>query len=444
MLNLKDFAPYLSRALGFSIPLLLALHWPVIACHVSEVLILTLLRVALLGCSLLLLLLWAGTGMTRSELKWACALAGFLLVYLASALCGSDIGRGLQDWVRVATAMFVGFGTARALRHPPTAKAFGLSLILASLISCGVVLATYWHYMGFRAPGYESLRIFKESALRGSGVALNPLAGAAFLFCLLGMCMLPSSWALRSIASFVLLVVGGLTGSRAPIALLVVCGAVLLFIKATGSRHLTYRVAAWGSLFLGTVLIIGLLSVATPYKISDATEGRFDVWTVGWAKFTESPIFGYGPDSWRDDLFSRLPGYYKETAALKRLKAGGYHSEYVTLLAEGGLLCFLSALFLLALLLRDSLRVTKHPEAKRYRGDFVAFTCLFLCVRALIEIPGLFGYGQDVTDYLAYLFVGIVASRISLLDSTYQPGPARIMAKFPFVSGSAPLLAGTQ
>src|SRR4051794_2545440 len=49
MLNLKDFAPYLSRALGFSIPLLLALHWPVIACHVSEVLILTLLRVALLG-----------------------------------------------------------------------------------------------------------------------------------------------------------------------------------------------------------------------------------------------------------------------------------------------------------------------------------------------------------------------------------------------------------
>src|SRR4051812_22231220 len=60
MLNLKSIAPSLSRALGFLIPLLLALHWPVIACHVSAVLMLTLLRIALLGSSLLLLLLWAG------------------------------------------------------------------------------------------------------------------------------------------------------------------------------------------------------------------------------------------------------------------------------------------------------------------------------------------------------------------------------------------------
>ncbi len=404
---------------------------------------LTLLRIALLGSSLLLLLLWTGTGITRSELKWACALGGFLLVYLVSALCGTEIGRGLQDWVRVATAMFVGFGTVRALRHPPTAKAFGLSLILASLISCAVVLFTYCHYMGFRAPGYESLRIFKESALRGSGVALNPLAGAAFLFCLMGMGMLPPSRILQAIAGFVLVVVGGLTGSRAPIALLIVCGAVLLFVKATRSRHITYRVAAWGSLLLTTVLIVTLLSVATPYKISDATEGRYDVWTVGWAKFTESPIFGYGPDSWRDDLFSRLPGYYKETSALQKLKAGGYHSEYVTLLAEGGLLCFLSALSFLLLLLRDSLRVTFHPESKSHRGDLIAFTCLFLCVRALIEIPGLFGYGQDVTDYLAYLFVAVVASRISLLDSVHERTRRVRRAPFALTSVAAPLRVGT-
>jgi O-antigen ligase len=404
---------------------------------------LTLLRIALLGSSSLLLLLWAGTGITRSELKWACALCGFLLVYLVSALTGAEIGRGLQDWVRVATAMFVGFGTARALRHRPTAKAFGLSLILASMISCGVVLATYWHYMGFRAPGYESLRIFKESALRGSGVALNPLAGAAFLFCLMGMCMLPPSRVLQSIAGFVVVVVGGLTGSRAPIALLVVCGAVLLFLKATRSRHVTYRVAAWGSLLLSTVLIVGLLSVATPYKISDATEGRYDVWTVGWAKFTESPMFGYGPDSWRDDLFSRLPGYYKESSGLQKLKAGGYHSEYLTLLAEGGLLCFLAALSFLVLLLRDSLRVAFHPESRSYRGDLIAFTCLFLCVRALIEIPGLFGYGQDVTDYLAYLFVAVVASRISLLESVHERSRKVDSMRFPSISATAPLQVGT-
>lgn len=420
MLDLKRLTPVLSRLLGFAIPLLLALHWPVIAAHRHEVLLLTFLRVLLLGTSLLLFLIWTGTGISRSELKWACVLGGFLLVYLVSALCGTNIARGLQDWARVATAAFVGFGAARALRHRPTATAFGISLILASLISCFVVLFTYWHYMGFRAPGYESLRIFKESALRGSGVALNPLAGAAFLFCLMGMCMLPPSRRLRLIAGFVLVVVGGLTGSRAPVALLVVCGAVLLFIKATRSRHITFRVAAWGSLLLATVTATVLLWVATPYKISDVTEGRYDVWTVGWAKFLENPVFGHGPDSWRDDLFSRLPGYYKQTGALQKLEAGGYHSEYVALLAEGGLLSFLSGLTILGLLLGDCLRAAFHPEAGRYRGEFMAFTCLFLCVRALIEMPGLFGYGQDVTDYLAYLFVAVVASRVSLLQPGYQ------------------------
>jgi O-antigen ligase len=415
---LKSVAPFCSRALAFMIPLLLALHWPVIALHRREALILAALRLALLGASLALVLLWAGTGISRSELKWGCALAGFLLVYLVPALCGTNIGRGLQDWGRVATAMFVGFGAVRAFRHQPTAKAFGQSCIFASLLSSALVLFTYLHYMGLRVPTYESLRIFKESVLQGSGVALNPLAGAAFLFYLLGMCVLPASWALRSIGGLVLVVVGGFTGSRAPIALLVVCGGMLLVIRGTRSRQLTYRVAAWTSLFLGTVSLGGVLACATPYKISDATEGRYDVWTVGWTKFAESPVVGYGPDSWRDDLFSRLPGYYKETAALRKLKAGGYHSEYVTLLAEGGSLCFISALILLAMLLRDSLRTAFHPQA-RYRSEFIAFTCLFLCVRALIEIPGLFGYGQDVTDYLAYLFVAVVASRMSLLETSY-------------------------
>ena len=215
--------------------------------------------------------------------------------------------------------------------------------------------------------------------------------------------------------------------------MLLVCGATLLLIKGARSRNLTYRVTTWGSLLLGSLLITVVLSRATPYGISDATEGRFDVWTVGWAKFVESPVFGDGPDSWRDDLFSRLPGYYKDTRALQKLRAGGYHSEYVTLLAEGGLLCFSSALVFFALLLRDSLRAAFHPEARRYRGELIAFTCLFLFVRALIEIPGLFGYGQDVTDYLAYLFVALVASRMSLLEAFHRFGRERRAVYVPSV-----------
>ncbi len=444
MLSLKGAAPFLSRALGFTIPLLLALHWPVIACHVNAVIMLAALRAGLLGSSLLLLLLWSWNGNQSLGTKVGVGPRRvFSLVYLVSALCGTNISRGLQDWVRVATAMFAGFGVVRALRHPATAKAFGISLILASLISCALVLFVYWHYMGFRTPGYESLRIFKESALRGSGVALNPLASAAFLFCLMGMCILPPSWILRSIGgirSGCRRRVNGFQGTGR-IARCLRGGAAVPQVRLEAGTS-TYRVAAWGSLLLGTVVITGLLSQATPYKISDATEGRYDVWTVGWAKFLERPALGYGPDSWRDDLFSRLPGYYKETGALQKLKAGGYHSEYVTLLAEGGLLCFLSALTFLGLLLRDSLRMAFHTETRHYRGEFIAFTCLFLCVRALIEIPGLFGYGQDVTDYLAYLFVALVASRMSLLERPTRFALASGRTIFPRMSVAA-LRTGT-
>src|SRR5439155_23862114 len=121
-----------------------------------------------------------------------------------------------------------------------------------------------------------------------------------------------------------------------------------------------------------------------------------------------------------------------------------YHSDYVTLLAAAGLLCFLSGVIFLVLLVRDGLRTAFHAEARRYRGEFIAFTCLFLCVRALIEIPGLFGYGQDVTDYLAYLFVAVVASRVSLLESVHGRAQAVVPVHFPLVSAAASLPIGTQ
>ena len=415
MLSRHKIAPQLSRFFAFLIPLLLALHWPLIAARQHVGMMLAVLRIGLLGSALFLVLLWLGTGLTRAELKWALVLGSFLMLYLAAALCGTDVLRGIQDWMRIATAMFVGFGITRALRHPPTAKAFGTSLILGSLISCALILAVYWHYMGLSAPTYESLRIFKESVLRGSGVALNPLAGATLLFCLLGMCFLRSTWRLRIIVSFVALVVATLTGSRAPLGLLFLGGVILLAINAARSKAMVFRVMAWVGVFLAVLVVSAVLWQATPFAISSVTEGRYDVWTVGWAKFAERPLIGYGPDSWRDDLFTRLPGYYKETSALLKLKAGGYHSEYVTLLAEGGLLCFVPALLLLTLLLRDCLRITFQSPQESNGRQIVTFTGLFLCLRALIEIPGLFGYGQDVTDYLAYMFVAVVASKSALL-----------------------------
>jgi hypothetical protein len=45
--------------------------------------------------------------------------------------------------------------------------------------------------------------------------------------------------------------------------------------------------------------------------------------------------------------------------------------------------------------------------------QWALFACLFLLLRANVEVPGLFGYAQDPADYLAYVFMAIVVSRFS-------------------------------
>ena len=131
----------------------------------------------------------------------------------------------------------------------------------------------------------------------------------------------------------------------------------------------------------------------------------------GRQKFGEQPFIGAGAESWKDDMLSRLPGYYQNTAGLKHLKSGSFHNEYVALLAEEGLVCFLPALFIVGLLLRDASRIAFRRRST-YRGRKALFFCaLFLVLRGMIELPGLFGYAQDVADYLAYILVAIVISR---------------------------------
>jgi O-antigen ligase len=193
--------------------------------------------------------------------------------------------------------------------------------------------------------------------------------------------------------------------------------SLLFVVNKLRSKSMLSRVSGWMIVFLVVaVLAGGLLHGINRKSASDFTEGRTDIWSVAWNKFLERPIVGYGYDSWRDDLVSRLPGEYALTSEIAAHIRGGYHNQYLTLLAEDGLIAFLPALAIFWLLSRwsYSLAVQKLPSA--VNGQMILFGCCFLLVRAGIESPGLFGSGQGPPDYLAYCFLAIVVSQVSAYE----------------------------
>jgi O-antigen ligase len=153
--------------------------------------------------------------------------------------------------------------------------------------------------------------------------------------------------------------------------------------------------------------------LAPDQKLNAATEGRSHLWSVGIQKFGERPLFGFGYESWRDDLVSRLPGEYDLTFDLAKNLGGGYHNEYISVLAEEGLIGALAAGLIIWLLIRLSWLLAFRRWATMETRQWALFACVFLLLRANVEVPGLFGYAQDPADYLAYLFLAMVVSRFS-------------------------------
>jgi O-antigen ligase len=138
------------------------------------------------------------------------------------------------------------------------------------------------------------------------------------------------------------------------------------------------------------------------------------LWSVGLQKFVERPLFGYGLESWRDDLVSRLPGEYGLTYELAKGFGGGYHNEYISVLAEEGLIGAFGAALIVWLLLRSSWLLAFRRWAALPENEWPLFATIFLLLRANFELPGLFGDGRDPADYLAYLLLAVVLSRFSV------------------------------
>jgi len=95
-------------------------------------------------------------------------------------------------------------------------------------------------------------------------------------------------------------------------------------------------------------LTLGVVTatLASPQQMSALTEGRWNLWSVALHKFALRPIWGNGYLSAQDSIYL----------------SGGYHNEYLTALAEQGLIGFLAVAYLFWFLFMAAvLRVEELP-----------------------------------------------------------------------------------
>lgn len=389
--------PMLSQLCACVPPLCLATYWFL---YPSNPDLATLcFRPAILATCVTIWLLWFGLPVTCAEKKLAAILALLCTVLLALSLTAIDPPRAFREWLKLLIICTVPMLLCRGLRHARTARMLGFALIASSVLDGTLILATYIKYQGLVLPTYASTRAFKGELLK-AGVPFNAIAFESLFAYISAMCLLPGTKLLWSLGLALLAISSALSGSRTPLAVFALSGLVLMVINSLRSRRL---VAGAAGLILAATVLVGVsvtIATFTVEDLSQVTEGRWDLWSVALQKFSERPVLGYGYLSSQDDT-SFIPG--------------GYHNEYLTALAEQGMVGFAAVMILFWFLLRCGWRLAVRPSftCSWENGQWALLGCIFLLLRAVVELPGLFGSAQGPADFLAYIFLAIIVSRLS-------------------------------
>jgi O-antigen ligase len=392
-------------------PMILLIYWPIYAIN-SDVAAFA-LRPVMLLLTVIMGICLIKQPLAESEFRMFKVFGIMWLAMLATSIAGAEPETSLIEWVKLVIIQTFCLFMARALRHQPTAKVLGKWMLIASIGTTIYIIGVYFHMMGAVIPTYRELRVLKGEATK-LDIPLNTIGAGAILEYICAICLIPRSRLLYISGCIICLVSSFMTGSRA--ALVVPVSAVILVQLVTWIRSegMLKRFTAWGTLIGGTLTLIVLLSVLNPIKLTNMTEGRWDMWRAGTSKFLERPLMGYGFRSWRDDLVARLPGDYQETLLLAKHIAGAYHNQFVTCLAEHGVLGTSALITLYVFLMMCAFRLGYQKCYVSNSGKAAMFGAAFLFVRANVELPGLFGAAQEPADYLSYIFFAILISQIAL------------------------------
>jgi len=136
------------------------------------------------------------------------------------------------------------------------------------------------------------------------------------------------------------------------------------------------------------------------------------LWAAALKRFAERPVLGWGARSWEVDLGGYLPGYHPYGIGVPT--GGAFHNAYLNLLAEKGLVGFVSGVGMLVFLFtcRVKLYLGRALLDRSERGFGIAavFWTTILALHGLGEVGGLLGYANALVDFLCYWGASLIVA----------------------------------
>lgn len=350
------------------------------------------------------------------EVRWALIGAIYISLGLFSALSSPRPELGLLDAGRQFFIFIFGFSLLIVFRDSRTVERFRKMLAYPALIGACTLLFGFFSIMGAPTPEkLGDLAAFKYEMDARFGVNPNPLSFAIVLLFVLSWQEANkrrSSWFLVYI--FVILASVVISGARTSLVII----PVALFLVRMLSRPPSILSLIFSFLVGMLILTLGILFAgdltlsSAIFAVSELTTGRSDLWGAALVKFSERPLLGWGAHTWDLDLSSYLSIFSTDIDRFELLESGGFHNAYLTQLAEKGILGLAVELFLLAYLLRCSLRLYWIRSLLLGEEKKVAVIApvwvILLLIRGFSEIGGLLGYANAGVDFIAYAGAALI------------------------------------
>ena len=413
----EGVANLIMRFLAMAIPFAIAIYWPafvVLPDAVGPV-----MRPAMLGAAVVMGLCMFGEPLTAIELQMMKVFGIMWLIFVLTSAVAEEPMDAFVGLLKLILIQIFSLLMARALRYEPAAEVLGKWMYVGSIVITLFVFYAYLHILGPVLPTYAAVRGLKGIAEK-QGYALNETPATAILAFICSTCLRPMTKFKWAVGAAIVIIGALLTGSRAALAIPVLAALILLIVLWMRSNSTWRKFFAVAMIVLGLSAIVCAVVFIPSSVISKASEGRWDLWTAGISKFLERPLLGWGFQSWKSDLASRLPGEYQLSNYLAQHIVGGYHNEYVAALSEHGLAGFVALMMLYMFGIGSAWKLAFRRTLTWKFGYAALFGVLFLMVRANVELDGLFGFSQDPVDYSAYVLLAIIVSRLSIEEIACQ------------------------
>jgi len=355
--------------------------------------------------------------MTRTELRWMFLMILLLLSSTASAIMSENPSVSYLDVGRQAYVALLGIAFTFSCRKLAARRLFAFGTGLAALFSCSFIVYA-WLMVG-RTMGSEAMKSWSADR----SIELNPIAGMAVMALLIFSLRMPSR-SLFITMQIMNVLIAYLSGARTTLIALLMAIAVVQGVKKYGFARVKLIVAYTGGLIaMGVIAYLTLLPHYKPLpdQLAKVTTGRSYLWKIAIDRFSERPIFGWGPETWLDDLpqsVANVPPRWRD--GLLKLTAGGYHSAYLTYLAERGIIGATVGISIIWFFVSKSWFVFEAKNRlvgfDRRLAGVAPLMALVVVFRGLAETSGLMAFAQGTDDFLTFVAAGFVLALASAIE----------------------------